>query len=129
MSVLNGFALIGNLCKKPELKKSSTGKTYSFFIMGVNSGKDKTDFFGVVAWDNIAENLVKYCDKGDQIAVMGELGTTPDTNSPKDNATKVTLTARGISYLSKSHKSNEPKQIEPEKDVFKPANSDPFASF
>ena len=75
---MNNIMLIGRIANDLELKEVGEGKVVNFSIAvnkGVKNaeGNYEADFFQVVVWNNIAENLVKFCKKGDQIAVSGRL--------------------------------------------------------
>lgn len=75
---MNKVILIGYTSKDIELSTTTTGKTVGRFSLAVNrkyeqNGEKKTDFFNIVAWENLAANMHKYCKKGSKIAVIGEL--------------------------------------------------------
>lgn len=75
---MNNIILIGRIANDLELKEVGEGKVVNFSIAvnkGVKNaeGNYEADFFQVVSWNNTAENLVKFCKKGDQIAVSGRL--------------------------------------------------------
>ncbi len=75
---MNNIILIGRIANDLELKEVGEGKVVNFSIAvnkGVKNaeGNYEADFFQVVVWNNTAENLVKFCKKGDQIAVSGRL--------------------------------------------------------
>lgn len=69
---MNKCLLIGRITKKPELRNVKD-KSVCEFTIATNRGKDKADFINCVVWNNQAENLVKYQDKGSLIGVFGEL--------------------------------------------------------
>ena len=126
---VNNFTITGNLASKPEIKETSSGKKYAFTTIAVNGRTaDKADFISFVAWDKMAENIVKYCDKGDCISVLGFISTYR-----KDEKSVLQLTADAVTFLHKAKKA-EPKpekKIEPEADVFEAVNNSPdvFAPF
>lgn len=70
---MNKCLLIGRITKKPELRNVKD-KSVCEFTIATNriNGKD-ADFINCVVWNNQAENLVKYQDKGSLIGVFGEL--------------------------------------------------------
>ena len=73
---MNKVFLIGRLTKKPELNQTTTGKAYSFFTVAVNRmGSDQVDFIACTAWEKTAENVVKFLDKGSQVAIEGSITT------------------------------------------------------
>lgn len=76
---MNKVILIGRLTKKPEVRYTNgTTKAVCNFTLAVNrrgSKEQQADFINLVAWNNNAEFLDKYCAKGMQIAVVGSLQT------------------------------------------------------
>ena len=125
---VNNFTLTGNLTKVPEIKQTQSGKKYAFCTIAVNGlNRDKADFISFVIWDKMAENVVKYCGKGDCISVLGFISTYQ-----KDGNTVLQLTADAVTFLHKAGKKAEPEQerkATPENDNFIPVNADPFAPF
>ena len=123
---VNNFTLTGNLAQVPEVRKTQNGKAYSFVTIAVNGmNKDKADFISFIIWDKLAENVVKYCTKGDCISVHGYIQSIK-----KNDQTQLQLTADAVTFLHKAQKkSDEPKKSEPAQDVFEPVVNDPFAPF
>ena len=76
---MNKCMFIGNLTKTPELTTTPNGVSVSKFTIAVSrryanaDGERETDFIDCVVWRTQAENLVKYCQKGDKLAVTGAL--------------------------------------------------------
>ena len=77
---MNSVILIGRLTKKPELNYTANQNAITRFSIAVDrpkkNGEDTgADFPTIVAWNKTAENVCRYKDKGDQIAVMGRIQT------------------------------------------------------
>ena len=78
---MNKWHGIGNLTKDPELYETPNGVNVAKFTIAVQrrfsnaDGERVVDFINCVAWRTTAENLHKFCKKGDKIAVVGELQT------------------------------------------------------
>ena len=78
---LNEVTLIGNVGQSPELKSTSGGKRYAnISIATTRSFKDakgewqeKTEWHRVKAWNQYAELVEKYVNKGDRIFVRAHL--------------------------------------------------------
>lgn len=75
---MNQVILTGRLSKKPELRETKKGSKVCEFTLATNrptmrDGKREADFITCMVWNNQAENLVKYQDKGSLIGVHGEL--------------------------------------------------------
>lgn len=78
---MNKWYGIGNLTKNPEMGETPNGVKFARFTLAVQrtfanaDGEKEADFINCVAWRNKAENLGKYCQKGDKVAVVGALQT------------------------------------------------------
>ena len=127
---VNNFTITGNIAQKPELRTTANGKNYAFITVAVNGlNKDKADFISFIIWEKLAENVTKYCDKGDCISVIGYISAPV-----KDGKTTIQLTGDAVTFLHKASKKTESKPnpaFVPENDTFhQPGNSgDIFATF
>ena len=65
--------LIGNVCKTPETKTVSSGKTVTYFDVAVNTKPETSEFVQINAWGKLGESCAKYLAKGRKVAVSGEL--------------------------------------------------------
>ena len=72
---MNKVILKGRLTNKPELKTTSNDVYVCEFSIAVNRrfNKEQTDFINCQAWRQTGEFVHKYFDKGQEIAVVGEL--------------------------------------------------------
>lgn len=109
---MNLITLTGRITKKPELRNTTSGKSVCDFSIAVNrnytnqDGKREVDFINIQVWDGLAENLCKYQDKGNSIAVVGSIRTR-QYDDEKGNKRYVTyVLATSIEYLS-SKKTSE----------------------
>ena len=123
----NNFILTGNLTKDPEGKTTQNGKKFCYVNIAVNGiSKDKVDFISVLVWEKLAENVVKYCKKGDCVSFIGSISTIQ-----KDGKSSINLTADAVTFLHKagSKKTDPEKKAEPENEEFEAVSSDPFATW
>lgn len=79
---MNKVILIGRLARDPELRTTAGNISVASFSLAVsrpftpqNGGDSGADFINCVVWRRAAENLVRYCHKGSQIAVEGRIQT------------------------------------------------------
>ena len=81
---LNKELLIGNLGADPEMRYTPTGKAVTSFRIAVNrsrrdqaSGEQQKDtqWFNIVAWEQLAEFCSRYLAKGRSVYVEGRLQT------------------------------------------------------
>lgn len=110
MQANNNFTIVGNLTRDPEIRLTTKQTKYTFVTVAVNGiGKDKTDFISVLLWDNLADNLHKYCHKGDCIAFCGRIGTR---KSEDNKRTEYVLTADSFSILRAPQRKQEAASAE-----------------
>lgn len=77
---MNLLILIGRITKDPVLKKTTTGTSVTYFTIACDrrikvEGQPTADFINCTAWSKLADNIEKYCKKGDQIALNGRIQT------------------------------------------------------
>ena len=78
---INTVSLIGNVGKNPELKYTTSGTAVTKLNLACSRYKktadgqpnEVTSWFDVVVWGKQAENVCKFVDRGDRIAVSGYL--------------------------------------------------------
>lgn len=115
---MNNVVLIGRITKDIELRKTESGKCNCSFTLAVTRDKDNTDFINCQVWNMIAENMSKYCSKGDLIAVKGRIQSR---SYDAQDGTKRYITeviADKVTFLSM-----KPKE-ETKSDEFEPGNLD-----
>ena len=94
---INSVVLMGRITRSLELKKTQSGKSVVQFSIAVDrkyqkQGEERiTDFFNLVAWGSTAELITKWFDKGDMIAVTGEIQSRnyEDKNGNKHTAVEI----------------------------------------
>lgn len=95
MSIANKVILIGRLTKDPELRKTQTDKSVLSFTVAVNRPYNKendhpeADFFNCTAWENRADFISKWFQKGDEIRLCGRL---QNREYERDDGQKVRIT-------------------------------------
>lgn len=72
---LNRIIIMGRLTKEPELRRTNSGKPVTSFTLAVDRdfAKGEVDFIDCVAWNNTAEFVNSYFDKGRMAVVSGRL--------------------------------------------------------
>ncbi len=100
---MNQLCLVGRIVDTPTIKENDKGKVSNITIAVPRQFKNsdgvyETDFFPVSIWNNLAENTVEYCKKGDLIGIRGKL-------SSKDN--KIHVVAERVSFLATSKTKND----------------------
>lgn len=110
---MNKVILIGRLTKDVELRYTQTNNTaVASFTLAVNrkfvkpGAERQADFFNIIAWNKLAENISKYLFKGNQVAISGRLETRSwdDPNGQKHYVTEVI--AEEIDFIGSKNKQN-----------------------
>jgi len=70
---MNNIILLGRITRDPEIHRTESGKSYCRFTLAVDRSNENTDFLPCICWENTAENLVRYVEKGRQLLVQGRL--------------------------------------------------------
>ena len=105
--------LIGRITRDLELKKTQNQKSVVSFSLACDNGygeNKQTSFIECVAWNQLADNLCAYQQKGSLIALMGNINTR---NYEKDGR-KVYITevvADSIKFIGANSSSNERKDF------------------
>lgn len=77
---INSVVLMGRLTKDIDLRKTQSNKSVTQFTLAVNrrfkqDGQPEADFIQVVAWNQSADFLAKYANKGTEVSVEGRVQT------------------------------------------------------
>lgn len=111
--MLNQVTLIGRLVKKPELRTSESGMEYLKASIAVQSqyknkdGEYGVEFIDFTSFGKVAQNTVKYCDKGSLINIVGVLSNNTYTDKNGVNHYQLSLIANQINFLSRANKKEE----------------------
>ena len=88
------FIADGFLANDPEQYLSENGELFAAnFNLAIRSGfgdNSRTDFFPVVAYNNVGKNICKFKKKGDYVIVRGSLKNT--TYETKDGQKRIVTT-------------------------------------
>ena len=69
----NNFIFIGRLTRSPELRYTSSNKAVTQIDLAIANTKDDTTFVPITLFEKMAENVCKYCEKGDLIGFQGSV--------------------------------------------------------
>ena len=109
----NNFIFIGRLTKNPELRYTSSNKAVTQIDLAVQNGKDDVTFVPIILFGNIAENVHKYCEKGDQVGFQGIVKNHNWEDNKGNKHYDYTFMANRMSFLqTKTNNQQEPKQAE-----------------
>jgi len=111
---MNKVFLVGNITADPAAKQTTTGKTLVNFTVACNDniqGKDHTNFFNCVAWNNQANYISTYVKKGDTVAVDGRLNRRSYVNKEGKNVYVVEIVVDSIKTVVKRSKGSDDEQL------------------
>ena len=111
---MNKIFLIGNLTHDPELSETNSGISVCRFSVAVNrrrtgDGEQQTDFFNVTAWRGLAENVARFCKKGNKVAIAGDLQIRQYEANDGSRRTSVDVIAQSIDFLTPKEHQEETK--------------------
>lgn len=95
---MNEILLIGRISNDLELKETKSGK-YVNFNLAVNRQGEGTDFLPCVCFNQIAENITKYQQKGSLIALKGSLRQNEYTDKDGNKKYTFNVVASRIQFL------------------------------
>lgn len=79
---LNNVTVVGNITRDPEMRFTANGRSTTNFGLAVNRSwrnqqtnewEERTSFFNVVSWGNLADNVGSSLKKGMRVLVTGRL--------------------------------------------------------
>lgn len=109
----NNFIFIGRLTKSPELRYTSSNKAVTQIDLAVQNGKDDVTFVPITLFEKMAENVCKYCEKGDLIGFQGSVKNHNLEDNKGNKHYDYTFMANRMSFLqTKTNNQQEPKQAE-----------------
>lgn len=101
---MNKAILIGNLTRDPELSETKDGIAVCRFSIAVNryirAGESQTDFFNIVAWRGLGENVAKYCKKGQKVAIVGSIQVRNYEDRDGNMRTAIDIIASDVEFIS-----------------------------
>ena len=109
----NNFIFIGRLTKSPELRYTRENKAVTQIDLAIQNGKDDVTFLPITLFGNIAENVCKYCEKGDQVGFQGIVKNHNWEDNKGNKHYDYTFMANRMSFLqTKTNNQQEQKQAE-----------------
>lgn len=129
---MNNCNFIGNLSKDVTLSETANGVSVATFTIAVQrryanaDGEREADFINCVAWRTQAENLARYCQKGDKIAVTGSLQVRSYTNKDGEKRYATEIIADNVEFI-KLQKTAEKGEAPAKKPTLEPTQEElPF---
>ena len=97
---MNVIHLVGRIATDLKIETTTTGKNVCNFNLAVNRIADNTtDFIPCRVWNTTADNLCKYKNKGEQIALEGSLVCKTYTDKDGQNKKTTYVLVNNIEYI------------------------------
>jgi len=122
---MNSVNLIGRITHEPEIKQSTSGKSYLRFSIAVDKKLTKekreefiqrnmsvTDYPRIVTWGKRAENCNKYLCKGSLVGISGSISTDSYERDDGTKAYTMEIIADKVKFLDNRKASNEENNFE-----------------
>lgn len=135
---VNKATIIGNLGRDPELRYSQGGTAVVNFSLAVGERKkvegewtDHTEWINAVAFGKTAENIDKFCGKGDRLYVEGRIQTRKWTDKDGNDRYSTEVVANDVVFLANKEQGGQQRQQTgrqdfPADDGFDPNDDVPF---
>lgn len=114
---INNVTLMGRLTFQPELQKTPSGVSILRFSIAVDRNyqkqgeEKKTDFIDCLAWRSTADFINRYFNKGDMIALTGEIQTDNYTDKEGNKRKQVQVVASQVSFCGSKNNDNSNNQF------------------
>lgn len=96
---INSVLLIGRLTRDPELKQTQSGKSVMEGDIAINMSQERTEFIRFVAFGATAENICRFCHKGSNICVSGELHNQEWKTKQGESRSRIVVNAFRVEFL------------------------------
>lgn len=109
---MNKVIISGNISTEIDLRQTAKGTPVAKFNVAVKRVKDEVDFLPVVVWNQQAENVKEFCNKGSKLLVEGRIQAREyEKDGEKRYVTEII--AEKVEFISASKKTpNEAKNDE-----------------
>jgi single-strand DNA-binding protein len=107
MNSINSVVLLGHLTRNPRLNHTSSGKAVCDFGLALNrrwldlngDSQQETTFVEVTAWNQQAEVITEYCQKGRPVAVEGRLEQERWETPAGEKRSRLKVVAQRVTFL------------------------------
>ena len=105
---INNITLQGNITKELELRQAGSGSVLNFTVasqrdfVDKQTGKRESDFINCVAFNNAAEIIAQYFDKGSEILVTGRMQSGSYENKEGQRVFTTDLIVNNFSFTRSS---------------------------
>lgn len=102
---MNQITISGWVATEPKQISTEGGSDMAAFRLAYRPGKDRpTQFFDVVAFDNVATNFLERINKGRSVAIAGRISQREYTDKTGSKREQVSIVANSIHYGEETSK-------------------------
>ncbi|MFH2039190.1 MAG: single-stranded DNA-binding protein [Chloroflexota bacterium] len=133
---LNKVMLIGHLGRDPEMRYTSSGRPVTSFSLATNrtwttsdgERHSETEWFNIIAWENLAEICKQHLIKGQQVYIEGRLQTRrwDDKEGNKHTTTEVVASEMLIIGDRRGTATEQNEDINVQDEIIKRIDEDEF---
>mgnify|MGYP001217422592 CR=1 FL=1 len=107
--MINQVTVLGRLTRDPDMRYTPNGVAVTNFSIAVKRpyNREETDFFNVIAWRKLGENVASYMKKGGQIAVSGRLQSRSYETRSGEKRNTVEIVAENVQFLNNTENLNK----------------------
>jgi len=98
--MINRVVIIGRLTKDVEVRKTQSGKSVCNITVACQRNKEEVDFIPVVVWNQPADYLCQYGEKGALVAVDGRISVRKYTDNAGNQRTATEIIAEAVQLMS-----------------------------
>lgn len=117
--MINNWVGVGRLTRDPELRKTQSGTSVLSFTVAVNrkfkkDGEETADFINCVAWNQTADFLSRYANKGSLVGVEGRIQTRNYEDKTGNRVYVTEIVADSVQLLesrAEAEKRNDQEQM------------------
>jgi single-strand DNA-binding protein len=123
---LNKVMIVGNVGRNPEMRYTPTGKPVTSFSVATSRSwtssagepREETEWFNVVAWNQLAEICSQYLKKSQQVYVEGRLQTRKWQDSNNNRRTSIEIIASEVIMLDRRRNTDDQNEFTDIEDNF-----------
>ena len=113
--MLNKITVIGNLGTDPEMRYTPSGSAVTNFSLATNRSyttsdgerREETEWFRIVAWNQLAEQVNQYLTKGRRAYVEGRLRSSSWEGQDGQTRHRNEIIANTVLFLDRAPQSQE----------------------
>lgn len=110
---MNQVQLIGRLAREVTLTEISNNRQVVNNAVAINrkgkDGADYVDFIPITAWNGTAKLIDAYMQKGDELAVVGQLRMHQFENKQGQNVSTIEVQVSEVTFLRKKISIDQPQ--------------------